>query len=66
MNPRLGAIGLHIEMEHDDSGKAAICIKNLLIIVEGSTMKKKLLAMSVLAAISTQAYAFQFDTSDDW
>ncbi|PLW68780.1 DUF1302 domain-containing protein [Pseudohalioglobus lutimaris] len=29
-------------------------------------MKKKLLAMSVLAAISTQANAFQFDTSDDW
>lgn len=29
-------------------------------------MKKKLLAMSVLAAISTQAHAFQFDTSDDW
>ncbi len=29
-------------------------------------MKKKLLAMSVLAAIRTQAYAFQFDTSDDW
>ncbi|MEH6588014.1 MAG: DUF1302 family protein [Halioglobus sp.] len=29
-------------------------------------MKKKLLAMSVLAAISAQAHAFQFDTSDDW
>lgn len=29
-------------------------------------MKKKLLAMSVLAAISAQANAFQFDTSDDW
>ncbi len=29
-------------------------------------MKKKLLAMSVMAAISTQANAFQFDTSDDW
>ena len=29
-------------------------------------MKKKLLAVSVLAAISTQANAFQFDTSDDW
>ena len=29
-------------------------------------MKHKLLAMSVLAAISTQAQAFQFDTSDDW
>lgn len=29
-------------------------------------MKKKLLAMSVLAAISTQAHAFQLDTSDDW
>jgi Protein of unknown function (DUF1302) len=29
-------------------------------------MKKKLLAMSVVAAISTQAHAFQFDTSDDW
>ncbi len=29
-------------------------------------MKNKLLAMSVLAAISTQANAFQFDTSDDW
>ena len=29
-------------------------------------MKKKLLTMSVLAAISTQANAFQFDTSDDW
>lgn len=29
-------------------------------------MKKKLLAMSVLAAISTQAHAFQFDTSEDW
>ena len=29
-------------------------------------MKKKLLAMSVLAVISTQANAFQFDTSDDW
>ncbi|RLQ22839.1 DUF1302 family protein [Seongchinamella sediminis] len=29
-------------------------------------MKKKLLAMSVLAAISMQAQAFQFDTPDDW
>ena len=29
-------------------------------------MKKKLLAISVLAAISSQASAFQFDTSDDW
>lgn len=29
-------------------------------------MKKKLLAVSVLAAISTHANAFQFDTSDDW
>ena len=29
-------------------------------------MKKKLLALSVLTAISTQANAFQFDTSDDW
>ncbi|KZX58969.1 hypothetical protein A3709_15515 [Halioglobus sp. HI00S01] len=29
-------------------------------------MKKKLLALSVLTAISTQAQAFQFDTSDDW
>ena len=29
-------------------------------------MKKKLLAMSVLAAIGTQANAFQFDTGDDW
>ena len=29
-------------------------------------MKKKLLAMSVLAAISSQANAFQFDTGDDW
>ncbi len=29
-------------------------------------MKKKLLAVSVLAAISTQANAFQFDTSPDW
>ena len=29
-------------------------------------MKKKLLAMSVLAAISSQANAFQFDTSGDW
>ncbi|RLA60850.1 MAG: hypothetical protein DRR04_04500 [Gammaproteobacteria bacterium] len=29
-------------------------------------MNKKLLAMSVLAAISSQALAFQFDTSDDW
>jgi len=29
-------------------------------------MKKKLLAMSVVAAISSQANAFQFDTPDDW
>lgn len=29
-------------------------------------MKKKALALSVLAAISTQASAFQFDTGDDW
>jgi hypothetical protein len=29
-------------------------------------MKKKLLALSVLAAISSQANAFQFDTGDDW
>ncbi|RLA52291.1 MAG: DUF1302 domain-containing protein, partial [Gammaproteobacteria bacterium] len=29
-------------------------------------MKKKLLAISVLAAISSQASAFEFDTSDDW
>jgi hypothetical protein len=29
-------------------------------------MKKKLLALSVLTAISTQANAFQFDTGDDW
>ncbi len=29
-------------------------------------MKKKVLAMSVLAAISSQAGAFQFDTGDDW
>tara|TARA_R110002110_G_scaffold415561_1_gene650757 strand:- start:57770 stop:59620 length:1851 start_codon:yes stop_codon:yes gene_type:complete len=29
-------------------------------------MKKKLLALSVLTAISSQAGAFQFDTSDDW
>jgi hypothetical protein len=29
-------------------------------------MKKKLLALSVLAAISSQANAFQFDTPDDW
>lgn len=29
-------------------------------------MKKKALALSVLAAISTQAGAFQFDTGDDW
>ena len=29
-------------------------------------MKKKLLAISVLAAISSQASAFQFNTSDDW
>lgn len=29
-------------------------------------MKKKLLALSVLTAFSTQAGAFQFDTSDDW
>ncbi len=29
-------------------------------------MKKKLLAMSVLAAISSQAGAFEIDTSDDW
>ncbi|MCB1674746.1 MAG: DUF1302 family protein, partial [Halioglobus sp.] len=29
-------------------------------------MKKKLLALSVLSAISTQAGAFQFDTSEDW
>ena len=29
-------------------------------------MKKKLLAISVLAAVSSQANAFQFDTGDDW
>ncbi len=29
-------------------------------------MKKKALALSVLAAISSQASAFQFDTGDDW
>jgi len=29
-------------------------------------MKKKLLAASVLAVISTQASAFRFDTGDDW
>ena len=29
-------------------------------------MKKKLLAFSLLSAITTQANAFQFDTSDDW
>ena len=29
-------------------------------------MKKKLLAASVLAVISTQANAFRFDTGDDW
>ena len=29
-------------------------------------MKKKLLAMSVVAAISSQANAFQFDTPDDF
>ena len=29
-------------------------------------MKKKALAMSVLAAVSSQAGAFQFDTGDDW
>lgn len=29
-------------------------------------MKKKLLALSVLAAVSSQANAFQFDTGDDW
>ena len=29
-------------------------------------MKKKLLALSVLTAISSQANAFQFDTGDDW
>ena len=29
-------------------------------------MKKKALALSVLAAISSQAGAFQFDTGDDW
>jgi hypothetical protein len=29
-------------------------------------MKKKLLALSVMAAISTQAHAFQIETSDDW
>jgi hypothetical protein len=29
-------------------------------------MKKKALALSVLAAISSQAVAFQFDTGDDW
>ena len=29
-------------------------------------MKKKLLALSVLSAITTQAGAFQFDTSEDW
>ena len=29
-------------------------------------MKKKLLAMSVMAAISSQANAFQFDTGEDW
>lgn len=29
-------------------------------------MKKKVLALSVLAAVSSQAGAFQFDTGDDW
>jgi len=29
-------------------------------------MKKKLLALSVLAAVSSQANAFQLDTGDDW
>jgi hypothetical protein len=29
-------------------------------------MKKKLLALSAIAAISTQANAFQFDTGEDW
>ena len=29
-------------------------------------MKKKALALSVLAAVSSQAGAFQFDTGDDW
>jgi hypothetical protein len=29
-------------------------------------MKKKLLAMSVLVAITSQVHAFQFDTGDDW
>ena len=29
-------------------------------------MKKKLLALSVLTALSSQANAFQFDTGDDW
>ena len=29
-------------------------------------MKKKVLAMSVLAAVSSQAGAFQFDTGEDW
>ena len=29
-------------------------------------MKKKLLAFSVIAAVSTQANAFEFDTSQDW
>ena len=29
-------------------------------------MKKKALALSVLAALSSQAGAFQFDTSEDW
>ena len=29
-------------------------------------MKKKLLAVAILAAVSTQANAFRFDTGDDW
>ncbi len=29
-------------------------------------MKKKVLAMSVLAAVSSQAGAFQFETGEDW
>ncbi len=29
-------------------------------------MKKKLLALSVLAVVSSQAHAFEFDTPDDW
>ena len=29
-------------------------------------MKKKVLAISVLAAVSSQAGAFQFDTGEDW